>query len=187
MLKGEEDFFLIFFCGSGAGGGHSSPVEVMEYVVCSIAGCGLPGHQDGNRQLCKMNCPSGAAAHRAARGTQASLVSQGWMCSLPKGTCGAEPRYSQGLCWAPAQALAMPLGSQKLRKRRCICRSCGRPARWDLDFRPTGQGLPSSLRASKHACSARAGSKFAFGPRAELCASAQLLHVAHASFSSRIT
>jgi hypothetical protein len=28
--------------------------------VCSIAGCGLPGHQDGPRQFCKMNCPSGA-------------------------------------------------------------------------------------------------------------------------------
>ena len=34
----------------------------MDYAVCSIAGTGIPGHQDGNRQFCKMNCPSGAAA-----------------------------------------------------------------------------------------------------------------------------
>ena len=39
----------------------------MEYVVCSIAGCGLPGHQDGNRQFCKMNCPSGMDVHLATR------------------------------------------------------------------------------------------------------------------------
>eukprot|EP00290_Baffinella_frigidus_P054427 CAMPEP_0180350488 /NCGR_PEP_ID=MMETSP0989-20121125/6021_1 /TAXON_ID=697907 /ORGANISM="non described non described, Strain CCMP2293" /LENGTH=329 /DNA_ID=CAMNT_0022339865 /DNA_START=129 /DNA_END=1119 /DNA_ORIENTATION=- len=31
------------------------------YVVCSIAGCGLPGHNDGNRVACRMNCPSGVA------------------------------------------------------------------------------------------------------------------------------
>jgi hypothetical protein len=37
------------------------PVARYEYIVCSIAGCGLPGHQDGPRQLCKMNCPSGVA------------------------------------------------------------------------------------------------------------------------------
>ena len=35
----------------------------MEYVVCSIAGCGLPGHQDGPRRVCKMNCPSGMCSH----------------------------------------------------------------------------------------------------------------------------
>ena len=35
----------------------------MEYVVCSVAGCGLPGHQDGPRRVCKMNCPSGMCSH----------------------------------------------------------------------------------------------------------------------------
>ena len=31
------------------------------FVVCSIAGNGLPGHNDGNRVTCRMNCPSGIA------------------------------------------------------------------------------------------------------------------------------
>ena len=31
------------------------------YRVCSIAGCGKPGHKDGDRRICELNCPSGIA------------------------------------------------------------------------------------------------------------------------------
>eukprot|EP00960_Hanusia_phi_P026206 746122-Hanusia_phi.AAC.4 len=34
---------------------------MLEYMVCSIAGSGIPGYFDGNRMTCKMNCPSGIA------------------------------------------------------------------------------------------------------------------------------
>jgi len=41
--------------------------QAMDYSVCSIAGCGIPGHQDGNRKMCKMNCPSGVCVSCALR------------------------------------------------------------------------------------------------------------------------
>lgn len=41
--------------------------RAMDYSVCSIAGCGIPGHQDGNRKMCKMNCPSGVCVSCALR------------------------------------------------------------------------------------------------------------------------
>ena len=34
---------------------------MLDYVVCSIAGTGVPGYYEGNRMTCKMNCPSGIA------------------------------------------------------------------------------------------------------------------------------
>lgn len=36
----------------------------MDCMVCSIAGCGIPGYSEGNRVTCRLNCPSGIAIDR---------------------------------------------------------------------------------------------------------------------------
>ena len=78
----------------------------MEYVVCSIAGCGLPGHQDGPRRVCKMNCPSGMCSHA---------------CRLWQGCVGLKGAAWQVWRWIHMMASGSPIARCAAALVRCAC------------------------------------------------------------------